>query len=322
MNKDESIIIKRVRKGRHKHHGGSWKIAFADFATAMMAFFLVLWLTSQTTPEQKLAIAGFFNDPAGFSERASPYVIDMGGSASVNEEEGIGSPLDEEEAKRLDAEEITSIADQIEETRLESLLSELQAKVEQNEMLRRFKEQLIMEITPDGLRIQVVDDSQRPMFASGSSELKYYFEDILLEIAPLIGSVPNKVSISGHTDATPFMRGEDVGNWELSAARANTARRTLLFGGVTDEQVAQVVGYGDSILFDTANPTNPVNRRIDILIMSKRTQNNIERMAGGLDKKVKPAPEASAKRQGDERFNLFDAKKRAGQNELPADQNF
>ncbi|RRJ82322.1 flagellar motor protein MotB [Aestuariirhabdus litorea] len=318
MDKDQSIIIKRVRKGRHKHHGGSWKIAFADFATAMMAFFLVLWLTSQTTPEQKMAIAGFFHDPAGFSKSASPYVIDLGGSAAVTKGEGIGAPMDEEDAKRLDAEEITSIADQIEETRLESLLSELQAKVEENEMLRRFKDQLIMEITPDGLRIQVVDDSQRPMFDSGSSTLKYYFEDILLEIAPLIGSVPNKISISGHTDATPFMNDEGVGNWELSAARANTARRTLLFGGIRDAQIAQVVGYGESILFDTANPTNPVNRRIDILIMSKRTQNNIERMAGGLEKRAGKAPEVRQQ----ERSNLFDARQRAEQNQLPPDQNF
>ena len=156
------------------------------------------------------------------------------------------------------------------------LLQELQNKVEENPQLQKFKDQILFEITQDGLRIQIMDAENRPMFDLGSARLQPYFEDILLAMADTIKAVPNKISISGHTDAKPYSGTGDFGNWELSANRANAARRALVAGGYPDEQVARVVGYASSSLFDRANPFNPVNRRIDIIVLTKKAQRDIE----------------------------------------------
>ncbi|MNJ42120.1 Motility protein B [compost metagenome] len=168
------------------------------------------------------------------------------------------------------------MAEQVERERLELLLQELQNKVEENPELQKFKDQILFEITQDGLRIQIMDAENRPMFDLGSARLQPYFEDILLAMADTIKAVPNKISISGHTDAKPYAGSGDFGNWELSANRANAARRALVAGGYPDAQVARVVGYASSSLFDRANPLNPVNRRIDIIVLTKKAQRTLE----------------------------------------------
>ncbi len=235
MDNSQPIIIKRVRRTVGGHHGGSWKIAFADFATAMMAFFLVLWLLSSATPEQKKAISGYFQDPIGFTESASPYAIDLGGSPTPAPDKTLNpqleQPVDQMNDPSREAEQIDLLAERIDRERLELLLQELQNKVEANPDLRRFKDQILFEITQDGLRIQIVDAENRPMFDLGSARLKPYFEDILLAMADTISEVPNKISVSGHTDAKPFSGRSGIGNWELSAERANAARRALVAGG-------------------------------------------------------------------------------------------
>ncbi|MCU9950653.1 flagellar motor protein MotB [Pseudomonas solani] len=286
MDNNQPIIVKRVKKIAAGHHGGAWKIAFADFATAMMAFFLVLWLMSSATPEQKKAISGYFQDPIGFTESASPYVIDLGGTPTPAPDRTLNPELkdapDAQEAaidstnKQVDAKQVETLADQIEKERLEMLLQELQNKVDENPELRKFKDQILFEITQDGLRIQIMDAANRPMFDLGSARLQPYFEDILLIMAETIKAVPNKISISGHTDAKPFAGAGEFGNWELSAGRANAARRTLVAGGYPDDQVARVVGYASSALFDREDPFNPVNRRIDIIVLTKKAQRDIE----------------------------------------------
>jgi chemotaxis protein MotB len=280
MENNQPIIIKRVKRFGDGHHGGAWKIAFADFATAMMAFFLVLWLLSTATPEQKIAIAGYFKDPIGFSESGTPYIIDLGGSPQLAPEKTI-NPEEKSEPTPdasipLDQSTVESMAEQVERERLELLLQELQNKVEENPQLQKFKDQILFEITQDGLRIQIMDAENRPMFDLGSARLQPYFEDILLAMADTIKAVPNKISISGHTDAKPYAGTGDFGNWELSANRANAARRALVAGGYPDAQVARVVGYASSSLFDRANPLNPVNRRIDIIVLTKKAQRTIE----------------------------------------------
>ena len=284
MENNQPIIVKRVKRYAAGHHGGAWKIAFADFATAMMAFFLVLWLMSSATPEQKKAISGYFKDPIGFSESASPYVIDLGGTPTPAPDRTLNPELKDApdaqdsaiDSAPLDASQVETLAEKIEKERLELLLQELQNKVEENPELRKFKDQILFEITQDGLRIQIMDAANRPMFDLGSARLQPYFEDILLILAETIRSVPNKISISGHTDAKPFAGDGDFGNWELSASRANAARRTLVAGGYPDEQVARVVGYASSALFDRQDPFNPVNRRIDITVLTKKAQRAIE----------------------------------------------
>ena len=324
MENNQPIIIKRVKRYGAGHHGGAWKIAFADFATAMMAFFLVLWLMTAATPEQKIAIGGYFKDPIGFSESGTPYTIDLGGTPDLAPE----NTLNPEEKKepvpdkiKIDADQIQGMAEQVEKERLELLLQELQNKVEENPQLKKFKDQLLFEITPDGLRIQVMDAENRPMFDVGSARLKPYFEDILLAMADTIAAVPNKISISGHTDAMPYAGTGDYGNWELSANRANAARRTLVAGSYPDSQVARVVGYASSVLFDKAHPNNPVNRRIDIVVLTKKAQQAIEGEQGpdpvkaeqlpkALDDPITLPPDQQPKPMHEERqkLNLFDDK--------------
>lgn len=279
MENNQPIIIKRVKRFAGGHHGGAWKIAFADFATAMMAFFLVLWLMSTATPEQKIAIAGYFKDPIGFSESGTPFVIDLGGSPQLAPERTINPEIKTESPPvniPIERETVESMAEQVEQERLELLMQELQTKVDDNPQLQKFKDQIQFQITPDGLRIQIMDAANRPMFDSGSARLKPYFEDILLAMSDTIKAVPNKISVSGHTDAKPYAGQGDFGNWELSANRANAARRVLVAGGYPDPQVARVVGFASSQLFDTKDPFNPVNRRIDIVVLTRKAQRAIE----------------------------------------------
>lgn len=352
MDNNQPIIVKRVKKSAAGHHGGAWKIAFADFATAMMAFFLVLWLMSSATPEQKKAIAGYFQDPIGFTESASPYVIDLGGTptpapdrtlnpeiqaqpdstqnkvnpdmqerADPNESNRVqpdptqspdtssdrqpnaAAQKDQnkdpsQQAQKMDASQAEKIAEQVEKQRLELLLQELQNKINENPELQKFKDQILMEITQDGLRIQIVDADNRSMFDSGSPRLKPYFEDILLAMADTIRQVPNKISISGHTDAARYVGKGDFSNWELSAGRANSARRALEAGGYPDEQVARIVGYAASAPFDREHPLNPVNRRIDIIVLTKKAQQAIEGRNGNKGSPAAPAQGAPGANRG------------------------
>lgn len=306
MDNTQPIIVKRVKKVAGGHHGGAWKIAFADFATAMMAFFMVMWLMSSATPEQKRAISGYFQDPIGFTESASPHVIDLGGTPTPSPDRTLNEELDpaveQQSEPALDEEQVQTFAEQLERERLELLLQELQNKVDENPELKRFKDQILFEITQDGLRIQIMDAENRPMFALGSAQLQAYFEDILLAMGDTIRGVPNKISISGHTDAKPYSGQSDFGNWELSSGRANAARRTLVAGGYPEEQIARVVGYASSALFDRENPLNPVNRRIDILVLTKKAQRSIEgelappadAVEGETQQSGEAAPEGSA----------------------------
>ncbi|HAS63406.1 MAG TPA: motility protein MotB, partial [Vibrio sp.] len=256
MDTNQPIIVKRVKKVAAGHHGGAWKIAFADFAVAMMAFFLVMWLMSSATPEQKKAISGYFQDPIGFSQSASPYVIDLGGTPTpapdrtlnpeVTEDITPGEqPLDSSSEEALD-----EALEKIELERLDVLLIELQRKINDSESFQLYKDQIVMDVSRDGLRIQITDTENRPMFDLGSARLQPYFEDILYLMADTVRAVPNKISIGGHTDAKPYSDDSGFGNWELSTNRANAARRALRAGGLDDEKVARVVGYASSVLFD------------------------------------------------------------------------
>lgn len=303
MENNQPIIVKRVKKIAGGHHGGAWKIAFADFATAMMAFFMVMWLMSSATPEQKKAISGYFQDPIGFTESASPYVIDLGGTPTPAPDRTLNpemkdapdapeSAVDTEDTpEQLEAKQAEQLAEQVEQERLEMLLQELQTKVDENPQLQKFKDQILFEITQDGLRIQIMDAENRPMFDLGSARLQPYFEDILLILAETIKAVPNKISVSGHTDAKPFAGEGEFGNWELSANRANAARRALVAGGYPDERVARVVGYASSALFDRSDPFNSVNRRIDIIVLTKKAQRAIEGEQDGADALAPPVGE-------------------------------
>lgn len=266
------IVIRRVKKVvAGGHHGGSWKVAFADFATAMMAFFLLMWLIAATTKEQRGAISEYFNNPSMMDGRAtapSPGVNGPGGASTSLIKLGSGMELKKATIRPADPKEAKKMAKEQERKRLESLMKELSAAIEASQSLAPFKDQLLIDITPAGLRIQIVDKQNRPMFDIGSTSLKSYTAEILHELARFIGEVPNRISISGHTDTTPYGKANGYTNWELSADRANAARRALVAGGLSEDKIAVVVGLSSSVLFDKENAQAPINRRISIVVMT------------------------------------------------------
>ncbi|MBK1708428.1 MULTISPECIES: flagellar motor protein MotB [Marichromatium] len=263
--KKQPIVIRRViRKGGS--HGGAWKIAYADFATAMMAFFLLLWILNATDDQQRAAIAGYFQDPALF-EAGSPVLTVPAGEGSGNapsiiDFEGGFAPSPEGwSPSRLEA-----LAQRLDAARLESLRVSLQAALDDSAALAPYKEQLLIDVVPEGLRIQIIDRENRPMFDLGSARLRPHAAAILEEIGTMIETVPNPTAISGHTDARPYTS-PDYTNWELSTDRANAARRALIAGGMPDEQVGRIVGLGSSAPADPEHPSAPINRRISIVVM-------------------------------------------------------
>jgi chemotaxis protein MotB len=290
------IIIKRRKIVAGGHHGGAWKVAYADFVTAMMAFFMVMWLISSVNDEQRAALFDYFKNPSmqdGRSPRPAPGQMGPGGASTspinmrggldaprtrMTEEPNIGAPVaaigPSAEKETVQEEEARRIAEEADKRQLESLMEELRKAISQSQALAPFKDQLLLDITPEGLRIQIVDDQNRPMFDLGGTSLKSYTDRILRELAKYLNSVPNRVSLTGHTDTTPYsaQAGSGYTNWELSADRANAARRALEAGGMASDKVSRVVGLSSSVLFDKTNPRNPINRRISIIVMTKRAE--------------------------------------------------
>jgi chemotaxis protein MotB len=285
------IIVKRRKKGGDEHHGGAWKVAYADFVTAMMAFFLVMWLVTAVSKEQRAAIFEYFKNPSmetGKSVKAAPGQIGPGGASTspIN----LGGGLDalrtraakvadigataammRREQEQTDADAREQVAE-AEHKKLETLMEELKEAVSKSQALEPFKDQLLLDITPEGIRIQIVDAQNRPMFDVGSARLRDYTQSILHELAPYLSSVPNRISITGHTDTRPYPGQGGYSNWELSADRANAARRALVGAGLPDEKIARVVGLSSSVLFDRTDPQSPINRRISIVIMTKQAE--------------------------------------------------
>ncbi|SDD24741.1 flagellar motor protein MotB [Aquimonas voraii] len=288
----QPIIIKRVKKVAGGHHGGAWKVAYADFVTAMMAFFLVMWLVV-SLPEEKLSgISEYFKNPSvlrGTSQAPPPAAMGAGGSGTNPVRVGPSniSPTMDGEGPKIgeveevpDAEEAKRLAEEQEKRELQSLKEELEAAIEKSQALQPFKDQLLLDITPEGLRIQIVDEQNRPMFDSGSATLKDYTREILKELTPYIDSVDKRISLSGHTDTTPYASRNGYSNWELSADRANAARRELVRAGLPEDKVSRVVGLSSSVLFDKDQPTNPINRRISIIIMNRAAEDAARRTDG------------------------------------------
>lgn len=281
------IIVRRIVRKGEGHHGGAWKVAYADFVTAMMAFFLVMWLVGASTDKQKAAISEYFNNPSavqGTSLTPSPGAIGQGGSGTNVVPTGamdaptgptmmaapqVGKADTEAETERRERER--------DRQRLEALREELNQAIAQSQALAPFKDQLLLDITPEGLRIQIIDQYQRPMFDLGSSQLKDYTVEILAELAGFITGVPNRVSLAGHTDVTPYSgSAQGYTNWELSADRANAARRALVGAGMADDKIARVVGLASSVPFDRADPASPSNRRISIIVLNRETEHELQ----------------------------------------------
>ena len=301
---DESqrpIIIKRRKVVAGGAHGGAWKIAYADFVTAMMAFFLLMWLLGSTTKGELEGIADYFKNPLrltmqGGSGAGDATSIIKGGGKDLTRSAGqMDRAIIRERKRPIDLEAAQAELEKREMTRLEDLKGKLDAVIEANPALNIYRRQLLIDITSEGLRIQIVDEKNRPMFELGRAQLLSHTKDILHEIGKVLNEVPNRISLSGHTDATPYFGGErGYSNWELSTERANASRRELLAGGMREDKVMRVVGLSSAVLFNKADPLSPVNRRISVIVMKKRTEDSVSNDGQQIDVAREALPDASA----------------------------
>ncbi|MGL1834329.1 flagellar motor protein MotB [Rhodocyclaceae bacterium SMB388] len=284
----QPIIVKRIRKVAGGGHGGAWKIAYADFVTAMMAFFLLMWLLGSTAQGDLEGIADHFQNPLkvsllGGSGAGDSSSVIPGGGEDLTRSIGQVKRGDVDANRRinLDAararypepgEGADPDAEMRERGRLIDLKGRIEAIIEADPELRPYQNQILMDITNEGLRIQLVDEQNRPMFATASAELRPYTRDLLRMIGRALNDVPNRLSLSGHTDAAPFAGGErGFSNWELSSNRANASRREMIAGGLEPGKVARVVGLAETIPQVADDPLDPANRRISIIVMNRRT---------------------------------------------------
>jgi chemotaxis protein MotB len=303
MSSNEApIIIKRIKKGGHGHHGGAWKVAYADFVTAMMAFFLMLWLINTTTPEQKRGIADYFA-PASLSQSKSGAGGIMGGtsfstdgsrssgSASVVSTSSRPNPPGRKQSSDNDkksknsngaeaaAANDSSPNDEIGEDQLKRALAQREERLfEQAEQslrqamsdlpeLAELSKNLIIDQTPEGLRIQIVDQQGRPMFPPGRAKPYKRTATLIAAVAKVINRLPNRISISGHTDSKPFVRADGYSNWDLSADRANASLRILASNQVSNDRIYQVSGKAGSEPLFPDDPYIVGNRRISIVLL-------------------------------------------------------
>jgi len=307
----QPIVVKRIKKGGGGAHGGAWKIAYADFVTAMMAFFLLMWLLGSTAQGDLQGISDFFNAPlkiamdGGTGSGDSSSVIKGGGEdltrsvgqvkrgdvesqsavsidSSRTRSQTVESPEQEEKRKNQERQE---------RARLIDLKGQIEALVEASPSLREVRNQLLMELTTEGLRIQILDEKNRPMFDSASSQLKPYTKELLQVIGHSLNAVPNRISLTGHTDATRYAGGErGFSNWELSSDRANASRRELVVGGLDPDKIIRVVGLADTEPFVEEDPSAPQNRRIAIVVLSRKA----EEISGELEVKDRASVEQGA----------------------------
>ena len=299
MAGDGAVIVKRIKKSRHgAHHGGAWKVAYADFVTAMMAFFLLMWLINTTTPEQKRGIADYFA-PQSIAQTLSgsggvlggrvmgEESARAGGAASVFQKNSPSSPNTKSKSTQAATSlggasqsrgQSTDTQSQSGETADHSTASSqdgdfahaaeaIHQAIQDNPDLATLSKQVIMEQTPEGLRIQLVDQDGRPMFQPGTSEPMPYTKRLLEEIGKIIDRLPNRVSISGHTESKPFLGPNGETNWELSAQRANAGRALLAAGGLDSDRIYEVAGKAGSEPLLPEDPNASANRRLSIVLL-------------------------------------------------------
>ena len=262
---EQPIIKKVIKKKGHGHHGGAWKLAYADFVTAMMAFFLLMWLLGSTTEETRKGISEYFANPYKAEENSKGKAPPPGTSGSLSEIQGKQATTD-----------LDLIAEKQEKKNLAALKEKIEKMIKDDKKLSEAKDQIKLEITPEGLRVQIIDSKNKPMFKTGSSETEPEIRMILSSLAPVMNSLPNKITVNGHTDSQPFSGSrKQYTNWELSSERANAARFALTQGGLSEDKILRVAGLSDSIQFNPKNPLDPMNRRISIVVMNKKAEKQI-----------------------------------------------
>jgi len=288
MSDDEKpIIIKKVKKGGHGHHGGAWKVAYADFVTAMMAFFLLLWLLNVTTDEQKALISSYFSpsDPriadsiSGSGGLLGGLTMSQSGAmtsdvnpvmeqpATPTDEQGRGK--DEVDIEELAEEELKHELERREEERFEGLADEIKQAMSETPELQALAENLLIDQTPEGLRIQIIDQKGRPMFTLGSADPLPKTIKLLKLVTKVITKAPNMISVRGHTDSRPYGPDASYTNWELSSDRANASRRVMLAAKLPLKRIENVVGKAAREPLIVKDPYSPKNRRISIILLKE-----------------------------------------------------
>jgi len=245
----QPIIVKKIIK-KGGHHGGAWKVAYADFVTAMMALFIVLWILGQDQ-EVKEAVSGYFRDPVGYSLKSRAMIDNTNSSLQI-------TTMNQDDLERINKEE--------EERRFEEMKEDLTADLSDDPNFIPFLDQMKIEMTKDGMRIEMLESENDAFFELGSSVLSSKAQKFLELVASKLSTFPNKIAIEGHTDARPLNSGGTYTNFELSTDRANSARRTLVNGGVSYSKIDEIIGYADKKLRDKENPNSVVNRRISIIL--------------------------------------------------------
>ena len=280
------IIVKRIKKVAGGHHGGAWKIAYADFVTAMMAFFLLMWLLGSTAKGDLSGIAMYFSSPlqvamGGGSGSGDSSSVVTGGGQDLTRSAGqvrrgeVSSQRRTYELKAAQAE-----FEHQEVVKLQALKQKIEDQINASPGLKEFRSQIKLDITSEGLRIQIVDDKNRPMFALAKADVQPYTRQLMAEIGQTLNDVPNSISIAGHTDAHAYAGGDrGYSNWDLSADRANSARRAMVDGGMRQDKVIRIVGLGSTVQFNPADPLDPMNRRISIVVMNRRTETAVRKDA-------------------------------------------
>ncbi|HET7159352.1 MAG TPA: flagellar motor protein MotB [Burkholderiales bacterium] len=307
-NAQRPIVIRRKKKKAGRGHGGAWKIAYADFVTAMMAFFLLMWLLGSTSRGDLTGISEYFQTPLkvamqGGTGSGDAWHLVKGGGKDITRSEGQlhrgGTPSPRGALSTTTATAATAAAvaaaeeSRLEDDKLKELQYRLETAIERNAVLNKYRNQMLIDITSEGLRVQIVDEQNRPMFAVGRAELQPYARDLLMEIGRTLNQVENKVSLAGHTDATPYASGEKgYSNWELSADRANASRRALVAGGMKETHVVRVVGMAAAVALDKNDPLNAMNRRISLIVMNRGAAEAIEK--SGVQVQVTPTANAKA----------------------------
>lgn len=296
-NQSHPIVI--VKKRKHKGHGhgahGSWKIAYADFMTAMMAFFLVMWLISISSPKELNQIAEYFRTPLATAVTGGQRI-----SNSDSPIPGGGDDYTQQKGEVKKEPNIDELKKRMEQARLKKLRGDLDQLIEADPKLRALRPHLKIDLVQEGLRIQIIDSQNRPMFKTGSAEVEPYMRDILRGIAPVLNGIPNRISLSGHTDDFPYATGEKgYSNWELSADRANASRRELVAGGLDDGKVLRVVGMASTMRVTDRGPDDAINRRISLLVLNQQAEQailheNAESQNESLDDLKQPGAVPSA----------------------------
>jgi len=313
---ERPIIVKRIKKVEGGHHGGAWKVAYADFVTAMMAFFLLLWLLNAVTEEQKKGIANYFRPTLAVQNTSATFTIlagqaqpmeNMSGGASVQTQEDDAAEQDEAQqepasgdgtkpqtyegdkpdigqgtqpdagqgtqpdagkgAKPVDLAEAEATVKAEEQKQFEQIKSDIKNAIEEDPTLKELEKNLKIDQTEDGIRIQLLDQEKISMFPSGSAAMNPRSKELLEKVAEVVKTLPNKIEITGHTDAQPYPGGHDYTNWELSADRANASRRVLVNSGVSPDRLDKIEGRADTYPFVKSDPFDPQNRRISIVLL-------------------------------------------------------